>query len=448
MTNSGAAPQAPQERTAHGWDGYTVQMHNPSTRGDRLTASHGAVAPATEGTPVHELQSRERASYLDVPPPPAVRNTIERCLSIVPDLIDLWTPEVHKIDSYARGLVSEAEVRHDGLLAFEFIFRLIGGMPIPPYVATVPGKIGHKRALQGVPLEDVLDAVRLDFRVIWQAMLREAQPEDQPDLLQGAFRVWEAVERNIVEISKVYHQTELELARHRTDERHAWFNRLCDTAEPAPHVVSAAARVLDINADGTFLVVTSVSSDNGALRAAGERAAAAGLRVHLQPTAHGDLLLIQEARKAESFKARLPAQPLSFVDGIRGLALVPRAVHLAWAVAASIPADAVEPLSIDEAWPAVLLQDAPLATAMLRDRVIGNFAALKKLERAALTSTLRDFCRTGSVGETAAREFCHRNTILNRLAHTKMLTGLDARIPQQGAVLLLALEAARLAGEG
>ena len=46
---------------------------------------------------------------------------------------------------------------------------------------------------------------------------------------------------------------------------------------------------------------------------------------------------------------------------------------------------------------------------------------------------------TGSVKETAAAEFVHRNTVINRAAAFRTATGLDVSIPLQAAVALLGL---------
>jgi len=55
---------------------------------------------------------------------------------------------------------------------------------------------------------------------------------------------------------------------------------------------------------------------------------------------------------------------------------------------------------------------------------------------------VRAFAGSGSVKEVAARSFCHRNTVLNRLRRFSALTGRDVTRPADAAVVLLALAAA------
>ncbi|MGB4780203.1 helix-turn-helix domain-containing protein [Microbacterium sp.] len=60
-------------------------------------------------------------------------------------------------------------------------------------------------------------------------------------------------------------------------------------------------------------------------------------------------------------------------------------------------------------------------------------------ERDRIVETLREYFLTGSVQQTAQRLFCHRNTVLNRLARFAELTGLDVTIPRDAATAMIAL---------
>ncbi len=56
-------------------------------------------------------------------------------------------------------------------------------------------------------------------------------------------------------------------------------------------------------------------------------------------------------------------------------------------------------------------------------------------------TTLRTYLGCGSVPETAAHEMVHANTVAYRLRRVRELTGLDARIPTDATLLVLALAA-------
>jgi DNA-binding PucR family transcriptional regulator len=88
----------------------------------------------------------------------------------------------------------------------------------------------------------------------------------------------------------------------------------------------------------------------------------------------------------------------------------------------------------------------PLAAARLADTAgelvgaeLAGLADAAPRERHRLLETVRAYAATGSVAEVAARVYCHRNTVLNRLRRFAELTGRDVTVPTDAAVVLLAL---------
>jgi sugar diacid utilization regulator len=56
-----------------------------------------------------------------------------------------------------------------------------------------------------------------------------------------------------------------------------------------------------------------------------------------------------------------------------------------------------------------------------------------------VVATLCTYLETGSIPETARREQVHANTVGYRLGRVRDLTGLDPRVPQESALLVLGL---------
>ena len=75
--------------------------------------------------------------------------------------------------------------------------------------------------------------------------------------------------------------------------------------------------------------------------------------------------------------------------------------------------------------------------AALRRRVLDVLAS--RDPGGAVTATLRTYLETGSIPETARREMVHANTVGYRLGRVRDLTGLDPRLPQESALLVLGL---------
>ncbi|SKB73586.1 PucR C-terminal helix-turn-helix domain-containing protein [Arthrobacter sp. 31Cvi3.1E] len=96
------------------------------------------------------------------------------------------------------------------------------------------------------------------------------------------------------------------------------------------------------------------------------------------------------------------------------------------------------PLETGFGWPRVarrLLDDARLP---LRATFTPSLEGRRESERERLEETARSILTTGNDSATAAALFCHRNTIPNRVARFKDLTGIDLTVPEQAALLVVA----------
>ncbi|NIZ92821.1 helix-turn-helix domain-containing protein, partial [Kineococcus rubinsiae] len=118
-------------------------------------------------------------------------------------------------------------------------------------------------------------------------------------------------------------------------------------------------------------------------------------------------------------------------------------VRAAEQVAAALPPGPGGPRGLaDVALGVAAHQLGALREEVARD-VLRDLLAVPVPERERLLEALQVFAATGSVAETAERLFCHRNTVLNRLRRTAELTGHEPTVPDQAAVLLLAVTAWR-----
>jgi len=125
-----------------------------------------------------------------------------------------------------------------------------------------------------------------------------------------------------------------------------------------------------------------------------------------------------------------------------GLAEVADAVRFATATLRSIPVSQAGPRYLSEAWLPILVAQAPDVARRLVESVLDPVRSLPGTEQHRLIEAVKAYCYgDGSVASAAGALFCHRNTLLNRLARFRDLTGHDVRLPADAAVILLALEA-------
>jgi DNA-binding PucR family transcriptional regulator len=140
-------------------------------------------------------------------------------------------------------------------------------------------------------------------------------------------------------------------------------------------------------------------------------------------------------------RAALAGVPCGVGPLAHGLAGVPRSARIAGEII-DVSAGTAGPRELADAW-------LPLAAARLTDTAselvraeLGGLAEVPARERERLLAAVRAYAATGSVAEVAARLYCHRNTVLNRLRRFAELTGRDVTVPRDAAVVLLALQCA------
>src|SRR5437588_4128818 len=196
------------------------------------------------------------SSHVAVAPGP-LRELVRACLDGLDELVAAFVAELRTMDAYASGLVPWPEVREDAEASFELLLRLTADLPVPDRLGDLCERIGRRRAELGVPLEVLLQAVRLDFRVLWDALLRRVRPEDLPALVHSAVRVWEAVEQHTMRIHLAYLDEAARLAREREHERSHLVGRLLATDARDPQVVAQVATALEVDPAGRFVVAAA-----------------------------------------------------------------------------------------------------------------------------------------------------------------------------------------------
>ena len=93
---------------------------------------------------------------------------------------------------------------------------------------------------------------------------------------------------------------------------------------------------------------------------------------------------------------------------------------------------------------AVAAVSAPEVMRKIKSSVLGRLNALPAEERAILLDTFRAWLEAGgSANDTAAKIYCHPNTVRHRLRRIEELTGRSLSRPRDLAELCLAFEVER-----
>ncbi|WP_232665310.1 PucR family transcriptional regulator [Pseudonocardia sp. TRM90224] len=361
-------------------------------------------------------------------------------------LVTAFVARVRAIPPYGRGLVPTTRLEADADATFEYLLRRVAGHPVPERSAAIGPSIGRDRARRGVPLNDLLTAVRLDFTILWSALRERAGPDDEELLVAHVEDVWGVVEDYTSQIQQSYQTEAALLARERLGDQAMLVAALLSSDDPDPDDVVRAALALDVDVDADLLVAAAGAAAARELRRAADRLGADGRMVHVQSAGRFSVLLARwDGGPGAPVRAALAGVPCGVGPIARGLAAVPRTARLACEIADVLPR-ATGPHELADAW-------LPLAAGRLTDTapelaasVLSGLAAAPAGERERILATVRAYAGVGSVGAVATRLYCHRNTVLNRLRRFTDLTGRDVTVPTDAAVVLLALESAGNSG--
>lgn len=355
-------------------------------------------------------------------------------------LVREFLGRVRAIPPYSREVVPLERVEQDAVGSFDYLLRRIGRLPLPEHLLDIGPAIGRDRARRGVPLDHLLTAVRLDFRVLWAALRRRSGPDDTALLVARAEDVWSVVEEYTTTIQVSYLEESALMARERRRERSALVGALLAQPDPDPADVTRVSVALDVPPDAPFLVAAVPSHDDADLRRLADGMGAAGRTVHVQESARHTLLLAR-------WLADLSAPPSSLVPDLRcglapvtdGLAEVPRAARLAQDVVDAVPAVATGPHTIGDVWAELARSRLGEAAEAMSGATLRGLTHARTGERDRLVGTVAAYARSGSVQQAAADLYCHRNTVVNRLRRFAELTGRDVAVPEQAAEVLVAL---------
>lgn len=289
---------------------------------------------------------------------------------------------------------------------------------------------GRERLAMGLPLESVLHAYRIAGRTAWTAVCEAVQP-GQEVLLAGLGARWiDIVDRTSSVLAQAYVAASHERLRHLDARRRELVEALLTAGGPSD-VAAVSLRFSTVLAPSYVpVLVAGAATDIDALLHGSPSGTLGGHR--------GNRVLLLVPNRLDVPVSRPGALVAWGLPALCGPALLEEVSHverlLSTARAEGHESGAFGP---DDLLVEQLLLGNERVAAALRRRVADVLTA--RDGDGVLTSTLRVYLTTGSVPETARRELVHANTVSYRLGRVRDVTGLDARLPQDAALLVLGL---------
>jgi PucR C-terminal helix-turn-helix domain/GGDEF-like domain len=383
---------------------------------------------------------------------------VRSALALLPDAEGIAERSVGWVrghDPQYTELVGLRELRRASRACVRLVLSQVAGLEIDAELSAAPERIGRGRAAQAAPLEAVLRALRIDYRLVWEAMLDLAATNEDLDMLElltdGAARVWDVIDEVSVGVAAAYREAEAELRRSSEEQARALIGALLRGTAPLESTLRLAATHIGFSSAERFVVCSVRAADRAMISEESLRRALAraGMRSAWYSESDTHLGIVQVgsagAQQVAAVLAQVPEVRAGISSVADGLGATRGNVWQAEAALRAVPPGQAGTAVIEHELLASIASAAPDLAALLSRHVLGPLSELKSTERErVLRSVAAYISEGGSVAHTASKLHYHRNTIINHLGRFELQTGRSLHRPRDLAEIVLALEAERL----
>lgn len=364
------------------------------------------------------------------------------CLADLDDISWRYVHEVRELSGYLDSVIDDDELLRAAQASLEMLFGRIAGADLDARLIAHSDRLGRRRARQGIPLDSLLRAVRMDFRFLWNAMRTYITAEEMPAFSDEVVTIWDAVEVHTINVHAGYMAELADMNRELELARAFLLRRLLQESAHDPRLYAQAAETLALDPDAGFIVTV------GSTRFAGEFRAA--LRASF-PDATIDRLDGAEFAildTADVDDAGLDAL-LAIPGGLSPIASGIHELGMMWRAAREL-APLVDRFdraaTLDRDWDRLMVGRLDGVLRSYARQVLAPLASVPDRERNLQIEAVRQYLHSGSITRTSEALYCHRNTVLNRLGRFSAATGLDPTLPHDAGTIRLVF-AATAAGD-
>ena len=363
----------------------------------------------------------------------------------LPELVEKFLTRILPDPAYADSGLTLEDLRRSSFRSFAAMLAALGGEASEiDALADIASELGARRARQGVPLDSLVRAIRLDFSVLWDALAAPALGADPALLVAKAEVVWATVDRFASSVQERYLRELEEIEGADADLQQQYLTQLLAPAEPSSTDLSRIAGALRINPHAVFLVAAIDRNDGLLIRRRIRARPPRDLPVLTYDQGHHTVVI--RPRTASSDE-KLSFQEAALFDGVavavaphsNGIAGVRTAVSAAREIMKDLPMGSRGVFTLRDRWLSITAHRLSQVGCNPESLVLSALGRCSEAERERLLEAARTFLELGSLVATADRLACHRNTVVNRLAAFEGYTGLDLQKPRDSAFALLAI---------
>ncbi|WP_449281733.1 PucR family transcriptional regulator [Leucobacter sp.] len=356
------------------------------------------------------------------------------------ELTETFLALVGSVAGYDPAPIPQSELRRTGRLSFS---ALVDGLRAGGFdeEITISTDVGVSRARAGVPLTSLMTAIRHDFTVLWEALTRVAEADDAELLVRHTGIVLRTVDEYVGQTQRAYVAERERMREEEASVRQGLIASLFQEPQPAGQHLHGVAAQLGLPPDAPLVVIAAADQDVAPLRVAISELERAGATVH---THHlGDSLVAFTRRlelpgsRLEELGRQLLELRVGVVIAAAGIADLRRSAATAVELAHLFGPEEEGAMTWGRGWARLAARSLLAAGRPILADVQPALERCGEAERTRLEEAVRSYLRTGSVSESAAELFCHRNTLTNRLRRFADLTGIDPTVPEQSARLVV-----------
>ncbi|SKB73927.1 PucR C-terminal helix-turn-helix domain-containing protein [Arthrobacter sp. 31Cvi3.1E] len=343
--------------------------------------------------------------------------------------------EVRNLPGYLPSVVDEEELTATAAETLELLLRLLIGRDVRDRLKKLSTDIGKRRARQGLPLDSLLRAVRMDFRFLWEALRSKLEPEELGAFSDHVVTIWDIVEFHTGHVQTAYLDELTQMRRNLELERSYLLRKLLVDGVTEPNQLAHIATALGLEGQGRFVLAVGNPNYSREFR---QKIAALGGAIPVHSVDAAEVVIINETKLRGNSGDQIRSLPAGIappVDGLSGLAGVwPLAQRLASCVTgAGTAAD------FAGSWEKILGSEYDSGLSAYRKAALAGLNALSPSARELTLVTVREYFRTGSLTTTSELLFCHRNTVMKRLRQFAECTGLEPSRPEDAGTIRLVL---------
>lgn len=355
-------------------------------------------------------------------------------------LTETFLALVGSVAGYDPPPIPRSEMRRTGRLSFS---ALVDGLRAGGFdeEITISTDVGVSRARAGVPITSLMTAIRHDFTVLWEALTRVADADDAELLVRHTGIVLRTVDEYVGQTQRAYVAERERMREEAASVRQGLIASLFQEPQPAGQHLRSIASELGLPPQAPLLVVAATEDDIAPLRVAISELERAGATVH---THHlGDALVAftrpidLPGSRLDELGRQLLELRVGVISAASGIADLRRSAATAGELAHLFAPDETGAMTWSRGWARLAARTLLASGRPILSDVQAALERCGEAERSRLEEAVRSYLRTGSVSESAAELFCHRNTLTNRLRRFADLTGIDPAVPERAARLVV-----------